>query len=306
MWRREYHARRYARHLSQSELNRRIRDVVLNMLNLAPDAKIGFGPITEESVIWLVKWAHMLEEMRLRHGPYPAGFTRKILHSEPFPNFVSELADKAARRLSSLGLKKGDALIKFGKPDRMADLYEKGKLRLQPASFFAKNDHNGAVRDDELSLDVSLVLSRDDVVKVVRNPEDVPADAPDQRFDVRFKSPTDYWLYCVTTSVEPMLFVDFQASACVIVRDQQKFADLLRDAAMKSLPLTKMRHGAASYVDPLLPKTAKIFVPFAKPFGYSYQEEHRFCWIPAEPAMQLSHVDVEVGPLHEFTDYIVL
>jgi hypothetical protein len=61
MWRREYHARRYARHLSQSELNRRIRDVVLNMLNLAPDAKIGFGPITEESVIWLVKWAHMLE-----------------------------------------------------------------------------------------------------------------------------------------------------------------------------------------------------------------------------------------------------
>jgi hypothetical protein len=122
----------------------------------------------------------------------------------------------------------------------MADLYEKGRLRLQPASFFAQKDHNGAVRDDELSLDVMLVLSRDDVVKVVRIEKDVPADAPDQRFDVRFKSPTDYWLYCVTTSVEPRLFVDFQASACVIIRDHRKFVDLLRDAAMKSLPLTKM------------------------------------------------------------------
>lgn len=306
IWRREYRARRYARHLSQPELNRRIRDVFLNMLNLTPDAKVGPGPITEESVIWMVKWTHMLEEMQQRHGPFPAGFTRAILHSEPFPDFASELADKAARRLSSLGLKKGDALIKFGKPNHMADLYEKGRLRLQPASFFGQKDHNGAVRDDELSLDVSLVLSRDDVVKVVTNPEDVPADAPDQRFDVHFKSPTDYWLYCVTTSVEPRLFVDFQATSCVIIRDKTKFAELLRTTAVKSLPDARAYSGSAIYVDPLLPKAAEIFVPFAKPFGYSYQEEHRFCWIPAEPAIQLSHVDVEIGPLREFSDYIVL
>src|ERR1700732_113279 len=89
IWRREYRIRRYAHHLSQSELNRRIRDVFLNLLNLAPDAKVGPGPITEESVIWMVKWTHMLEEMQLRHGPYPAGFTRDILHSEPFPDFAS-------------------------------------------------------------------------------------------------------------------------------------------------------------------------------------------------------------------------
>jgi hypothetical protein len=29
-------------------------------------------------------------------------------------------------------------------------------------------------------------------------------------------------------------------------------------------------------------------------------------YAPAKPAMQLSHLDVEVGPLHEFADYIVL
>lgn len=306
-WRRQYDAERYARHLSQPELNRRIRDVFLNLLRLGHDTKIGPATlITGEYAMWMEKWFHVLEEMQLRHGPYPAGFTRDILHSEPFPNFASELADKAAKRVSSLALKKGEAFIKFGKPEYMGRLYEKGMLRLQPASFFANKDHNGAVRDDELSLDVSLALSRDDIVKIVRNPEDVPKNAPDQRVNVRFKSPTDYWLYCLTTSVEPRLFVDFQAEACVIIHDRQKFTELLQAVAAERLPGATMRDGAAIYVDPLLPTTANVFVPFAKPFGYSYQEEHRFCWIPTKPMAQLSHVDIEIGSLRGFADLIVL
>ena len=69
VWRRQYDARRYARHLSQSELNQRIRDVILNMLCLTPEAKIGLWPITLESAIWMEKWTHVLEEIQLRHGP---------------------------------------------------------------------------------------------------------------------------------------------------------------------------------------------------------------------------------------------
>jgi hypothetical protein len=45
---------------------------------------------------------------------------------------------------------------------------------------------------------------------------------------------------------------------------------------------------------------------FAKPFGYSYQDEHRFCWIPTNPSMQLSHLDIEIGSLRDFSDLIVL
>jgi len=67
-----------------------------------------------------------------------------------------------------------------------------------------------------------------------------------------------------------------------------------------------MHSGPAVYVDPLLPKTAKIFIPLSKHFGYSYQEEHRFSWLPAKPAKLLSYVDVQLGSLKEFTDLIVL
>jgi hypothetical protein len=305
-WRRQYDGHRYARHLSQPELNRRIRDVFLNLLRVNPEAKIDLGPITNESAIWMEKWTHMLEEMQLRHGPYPAGFTREILHTEPFPNFASDLAEKAAKKLSSFGLKRGDVLIKFGKREHIKSLHERGALRIQPASFFAEANHNGAVRGDELKLGVSLVLSREDVVKVVINPQDVPLDASDQRVDVTFQSPTDFWLYCLTESVEPRLFVDFNADSCVVIRDRARFDQMLREACREPLRGAAVYTGPAVYVDPLLPTTAKIFVPFAKPFGYSYQDEHRFCWLPTIPTQRLTYVDVEIGSLKEFSDLIVL
>jgi hypothetical protein len=306
MWRRQYRARRYARHLSQPELNRRIRNVFLNMLRVNAEAKIGLGPVSDESKMWIELWTHVLEEMQMRHGPYPAGFTREILHSEPFPNFASELAEKGAKTLSALGLKRGDVFIKFGKRKHMEDLHKAGQLRIQPASFFSDTAHNGAVRDDELTRRLSLVLTRDEVAKLVVNPQDVPLEAPDQRVDVQLRWPTDYWLYCVTSSIEPRLFVDFGADACVIIWDRLAFTDMLRRAAGLALPGAKMTHGPATYVDPLLPKSAPLFVPLAKHFGYSYQEEHRFCWLPLHPAAKLSHVDVEIGPLEKIADLIVL
>jgi hypothetical protein len=305
MWRRQYDGRRYALHLSQPELNKRIRDIILNMLHLQQDAKIGLGPINKQSAVWIEKWTHVLEEMQLRHGPYPSGFTREILHSEPFPDFVSELAEKAAHKLLSLGLQSGDVFIKFGKRAHMQSLLEGGILRIQPASFFF-SANNGAIRDDELTIPVSLVLSRDDVVKVVVNPRDVPQDAADQRVDIQFHFGTDYWLYCVTNSAEPRLFVDFNADACVIIKDRQTFTRMLREATEREFVGTKMGDGPADYIDPLLPSSAKVFVPLAKHFGYTYQEEHRFFWIPPKPIAKQTHHDIKIGSLRGIADLIVL
>src|SRR5262245_57006161 len=105
------------------------------------------------------------------------------------------------KALSRLGLKRGNVLIKFGKRKHMEALLAAGQLRIQPASYFSSTAHNGAVRDDELMRTFSVVLSRDDVLKLVVNPQDVPHDAADQRVNVQFSWPTDYWLYCVTRSI---------------------------------------------------------------------------------------------------------
>jgi len=294
------------RHLSQGELNRRIRDVFLNLLRLTPEAKIGLLEMNQENAVWLEKWTHVLEEMQLRFGPYPAGFIREIFHSEPLPNFASALAEKAAKKLSSFRIGKGDALLKFGKRVHMETLYEVGGLRLQPASFFGSKNLTGALQDDELSLPLSFALSREDVVKLVINPKDVPTHIPEQRVDVRFQSPGDYWLYCVTRSVEPRLFVDFGADACVIIRDRGAFQDRLVKSSRKQVGDATMREGPAEYIDPLLPRSANIFVPFCKHFGYSYQEEYRFCWFPSPPTGRLGHMDIHLGSLKDICELIVL
>ena len=100
-WRKMYRENRYCRHLSQKELNQRVRDLLLNMLRVTPEAKIGLPPLESEGVKAIEIWTHVLEEMVLRHRPYPNGFSRDILHSEPFPDLVGELGTKAAGILAS-------------------------------------------------------------------------------------------------------------------------------------------------------------------------------------------------------------
>ena len=305
-WRQAYRRDRYCRHLSRVELTKRIRDIFLNMLTVMPDAKIGLLKLDEVGAEWMEKWTHVLEEMVCRYGPYPAGFDRDILHSEPFPNFASELAGKGASLISALGLQPGQVFIKYGKRTFMEGLVERGALRLQPGSFFSNPAHNQAVRDDEMTVPVSFMLTREQILRLVKNPRDVPADVKEQRLDISFHSRADFWLYCVTESIEPRLVVDFEAEACVVIRDRRDFARRLAAAAANALGPAELRQNKANYVDPLIPKSPKIFAPLAKPFGYTYQAEYRFCWLPNPPVSKVDPIDLELGPLHDIAELVVI
>jgi hypothetical protein len=306
LWRSHYRENRYARHLSRSELAKRIRDIFLNLLMLSPEGKIGLPPISPSMDVWMQKWTHVLEEMALRYGPYPAGMDRDIIHSEPFPNLVSELGQRAAGRVGSLGVQRGDIFVKLGKRQHMEMLHREGRLRIQPASFFSNTAHNGAIRDDELTMPISIALSRAQIVQLVRNPHDVPADAPEQRIDIEFAFQGDFWLYCLTNAISPRHFVDFNAEACVIIRDRAAFRSRLVDAVHVAPLGATMCEGDAVYIDPLLPTSSDVFVPLAKHFGYTYQDEYRFCWIPPQSAAPLSYVDLCLGSLTDIADLIAL
>lgn len=307
VWRMMYRKNRYCRHLNQQELAQRIRDVFTNLLLLTPEAKIGVHPPTNpDGVKWMELWTHVLEEMELRHGPFPNGFGPDVIHRETLPNLVGELASKAAGILAAKGLRSGDVFIKYGKAEHMRSLYENGAMRIQPASYYAASTHNGAIRDDELSLTLSLALSRDDILKIVINPQDVPEGPIEKRLEIKTDARADYWLYCVTTGVQSRLFVDFAADSCVIIKDKDRFMRLLDTQGAQELAGTRFRYGQATYVDPLLPKTGIIDVPMSKHFRYEYQSEYRFVWIPEQRSGDLSYRELEVGPLESFSELVVL
>lgn len=306
MWRKHYRSKPYARHLSRVELNRRMRDIILNMLSITPDAKVGLVDWNNVGKMWMEKFTHGLEEMVFRYGPYPNGFDRDLLHSEPFPNFASELTLKATHTMKALRLRRGQTFIKLGQEQHMRSLFEEGGLRIQPASYFSSANHNGAVRDDEMSLPISFSLSREDVVRVVTNPQVVLRQIQNQRLDIEFRSPTDFYLYCITQSVDPRLFADFSYDACVVIRDKKEFGKRLKTAVRAILQNFEEREGEAVYVDPLLPKTAKIFVPLSKPFGYAYQDEYRYAWLPKATETTLAHIDLKIGSIADIAELVVL
>lgn len=291
--------------MSQQELNQRIRDIFLGILRLTPGGKIGLPPMDLEGIRAMEIWAHVLEEMVLRHGPYPNGFTREILHSEPFPDFAGELAQRAASILASKALHSGDVLIKFGRAEYMRAFLEEGRMRVSAASHYARPDHNGAVRDDELSLLLSLSLNRQDILEIVANPEEVPSEEF-QRVDIPCRSNADYWMYCLSTVCEPRLFVDFDADACIIVKDKARFLQLLLVNGRAKFCETTHRSGLVTYVDPLLPRTALIDVPMSKHFRYEYQKEFRFVWCPRAPTRDLPFVELQLGSLGDIAEIVTL
>ncbi|AHY58964.1 hypothetical protein [Stenotrophomonas rhizophila] len=307
MWRQAYGENRFLRHLSEDELQQRVRDVVLNMITLTPQAKIGLGsPKDPEAQRFMLKWTQVLEEMKLRYGPYPNGFTNGFIREQPLSDFVGELGRKAASVFAALDLDPRNSLVKYGKSEHMAALLSQGNARIQPASFFKASHLNGAVRDDELSLALSIVVSRADLVALVKNPHDVPNNSGDQVLRANHTAEGDYWLYCVTQSVEPRLFCDFEAQACLIIRNKKAFAERLRQAADYQIPSSEYSCGDAMYVDPHQPETARISVPFAKHFRYTYQREYRFAWIPRVPAQALSPVDLTMGALDDIATLVEL
>jgi len=291
--------------LTQLELNRRFRDLVRNLVVLTPEAKIGLAPLSPHGAEWLELITHALEEFKLTFGPYPAGFSGDVHREEKFPDLAGALAQKAASVLSARGLESQQVFLRFGKPDHMSMLFEEGRLRVQPASEYSKADHNGAVRDDERALHISLYLTRDTIRKVVANPSDVPENIEGQRIYFSFRRPNDFWLYCVSSSIEPRLFVDFDAAACVIIRDREEFRRRLHTAGAAAFTGARGRDGSAVYIDPLRPRSARIDVPMSKHFRYAYQAEHRFVWETSSKT-QIAYEDLVLGSLRDIAELILL
>lgn len=305
-WRHVYREHRYCEHLTKDELDERISNIMTNMLLLTPEAKIGLSAIEDGGGLWMELFTHVLEEMVLRHGPYPNGFSKDIFQNSPLPDFTGELGKKAAKVVSARNLRSGQFLIKYGDPMHMKHLIEDGNIRVQSASFYRSTEHNEAVRDDETALLMSLRLTRDDIIKIVKNPEDVPENINSQRLDFSHIYQSDYWLYCMTESAQPRLFVDFDATACVVISNREEFIKRISTAMSKHKPGIKFRAGLTEYVDPLLPNKGIIDVPISKHFKYTYQKEYRIIWEQKENHDTLGHIDLNIGCIADIAELIAL
>ncbi|MCY3810770.1 MAG: hypothetical protein OXH15_03130 [Gammaproteobacteria bacterium] len=324
-WGREYEENRYLRFETRQELNQRFQDLVTNMTILSGSGEV---VVTEEKV-WHRLFRHVLAEMWMRDQPPVARnldptVEKAILY--PDPELCSRAAQAVSRRPG-----RPDVLVKYGKAFHMRRLFVRGQVYMNSASYFDRPElHNQAVYDKERTAVYKGVFEWRATRERIKREECGPAphldpakghmpmcNAPEASEDEYYPMQTgvysDYWMYCMSGSLVPRLFSDFDADSCVVV-DGQRFASRLAEAWARSAwsKTSVMEVGWVEYDDPLGAYTALrsgTFKPdlyFTKTFRYAYQNELRFVAKPEVGYDNLDPIELELGSLHDIGELIVL
>ena len=110
----------------------------------------------------------------------------------------------------------------------------------------------------------------------------------------------------MSTALSPRLFLDFDADACLIIKEPNNFINRILESFAKQCPYWYGRPEIVEYVDPLKPSFKKVDVFKTKHFRYAYQKEIRLVWLPSNPQKELQHQEIEIGNIKSFSELISL
>ena len=280
MWRFQYRQLRYMEHLSVAELKQRARDIFLNITTINNENKIIPVSLNEGGFEWIRLFTHICEEFVIRFGPYPAGFTDGFIKETPIPNPGLENSVKACKIVKKLNLQAGSFFVKFGKYCHMRDAIEKGSIRIAPASFYSDTSLNPAIKDNELQISFEIhpsYLPPSFLNTMTSKYKNFPLN---KNLKIIEQSSKDYYVYCLSSTFAPRLFLDFEANSCLLIFDKDRFISLLQEEFAKTHPDWKCYKTSVRYFDPLFPKKDDLNVFRSKHFRHTYQKEYRILWIP--------------------------
>lgn len=295
----EYNKNRYLEHLSRQDLEDRVKDIFVNLLRFNGEGKIIPHAMSDGGGYWMAVFTHALEEMKIRFGAYPAGFTSGFIQQAPVPNPALDIAKKSASFSKMLDLSNQKIFFKMGQYEHLYDLLHNGVLRVAPASYYSDSSLNPAIRDDELT--ITTYPSNKAMPIMGYEPPKSEFEGLEV-FSIEAKSPTNYYVFCCSAKFNPRLPVDFSANAVLVIRDVLGFSKKLSEAMKIHLPSWVSGLGAVTYIDPLLPRSKKPVALFCKHFKYAYQNEIRFLWLPPSPIMDLSPIFLKMGSLLEYCE----
>jgi hypothetical protein len=302
-WRHNYRQRRYLEHATTEEVNQRLQDLMDNMCDFTAEGKLAVkNPLKEGQ--WIELFTHVLEELELR-GEY---VRREMLEGGHFDGRRYVNAKRAAELWTGWDLPLGTYLLKFSKLKYLRPLLNVGNLRIAPASYYHDPSLNFSIRDSELEFTEELYDAK------VHHPPNGDYSIPqDQWIEMpiignvksTLRSESDYYIGCFSSSYEYRLYDDFEAEGCLVIRDIVRFANTVNSRMEEILPGWAFSLGGVDYRDPYHPNP-KLNIFFCKHFRYAYQKEFRFVWEPPTKRESLKPIYLELGPLKEYCELLVL
>lgn len=299
-WRLEYSKNRYLKNLSHEDLAKRRNDIISNITTLENNGKIGLVSHETGSIL-MVMFTHLLEEFKYRGVHYGEGSCEVNIPKPTFPE-----NPRWNKILDTLKLpQNGKYLVKFGKREYLKEIYENGRLLINPASYYTDPSLNRAQNDDELTVTFEVPPPKVSIVEVSGRKVEIPQKA---NFYQILKSNSDFYVYCMSASLKLRLFDDFEADCCLFIYSMDEFCGQVIRSFTQQLNRNKWKVGSMPvvYVDPIYPKRIDSSIFFTKHFRYWYQQEYRIVWIPNPSEERLEPVFIDVGDVKTHCDLITL
>jgi hypothetical protein len=176
-------------------------------------------------------------------------------------------------------------------------MLHEGKIRIAPASTFARLDGDGARQDEECSKAAVMPGSHTRVTTM--DGREIPLIG-----DVRRSTSwDDYYVLCMACDWHPQLFADFGADACVVVKNCDEFASRMESAFALSMPNWPFHHFPVHYFDPYERLRNEPFDAIScKDFRFAYQREYRFFWLSNSAGDSLKYRTIEIGSIEDIAD----
>lgn len=308
LWRREYRADRYLQSLSRDELVQRGKDIMNNIIEITPALKIApvgmsEGGVSEATEYWTILFTHILEECSLRG--YPIRGPLGNLEPSVFPNLKWAANERAAQIFPARHVQMETYLVRYGKKEHLKETYVTGNININPSLMYNDPSLNRAIKDDELELTMKTKSPLIDSLasQYVGELLNIPPYVTQEKV---LRCSSDYFVFCMSTTLSIRLLGDFEADACILITNPKLFLSRLTEACSAIHPAFHWFPAVIQYIDPLHPPVHDVNVCATKHFRYSYQKELRIIGLPPEGAKELRPFAAKVTSLEECGELITL
>jgi hypothetical protein len=299
-WTDEYNKRRYLEHASAEELHRRAEDLVENIITIGALGEA----IVYQGEDFRRLLGHVYAEFGLRNMPIPSE-----VKQQPYKHHT-----QAARLWTSLGLRQGSYLLKFGNSEYMVPMLQTGRIRVSNAKRFDTLLLNEAIRDCEVKFEEECYGMQVELPSNSRHNQTGKSLPLPTIGNVRriASCDTDYYIACFGLKYDLRLFDDFSRGsekpydACLVITKPLEFINQMRECGERRLPGWDFAALPITYRDPYDPSPESLDIFFIKHFRYAYQKEFRLAWTPPKPKEKLESVEFVLGPLKDYCKLLVL
>ena len=283
----------------------RFVDVFSNTVDITHEGKIAPLPMMMNDGRFSVLFAEVLEEMQ----------SRGILASDVIANATAQIhsyfedgAPLGVRMFGDRVQLKDKWLVKYSRTQYIEQMYRYGRIRIAPASEYAKGCHIKAVKDFETIRNFRLRALRyvlDGRTEVSFCGSRVPIHNGVIPLKITMG---DFYLFSTCRELDRRMPTDFESDAALIIKDRVAFVGLLKRALLSRHPDWEFMEGNVYYYDPYKDLPCDANCEFWKHFSYAYQKEHRCVFKPRDrrgKAPTLTPFFVDIGSMEQISEMVV-